>query len=368
MIEQNLNSICTTPQLYRQELLQCVHQPLLKNVVYSSQLSANPFGEEASVFRKLLSIVTEIEILKDPYVLKLKADSNNPTSQRRLKDMLLTRKTYCNDQLNRLCTKARHIYEELGAWPADYFIIASINRFKESVRIRDEVLLGWDDAEKDYLANLLTPVESLALCHDFGSVDLSRLSAKAEQFIDLLVEEDNAEFSGLVFVKQRATVVMLCHLLSVHPRTRDTFECGSFVGTSTSGSRKTNLGELLEPKAQKDTLDDFRKGSKNLIVATSVLEEGIDIFSCHLVICFNRPENLKSFVQRRGRARKEKSTFVVMSAMDDVAKGVSEWQALEEEMVRMYQDDMRELAQIAETENIEEDCDRQLRVESTGYV
>jgi ERCC4-related helicase len=52
-----------------------------------------------------------------------------------------------------------------------------------------------------------------------------------------------------------------------------------------------------------DMLNDFQQRRKNLIISTNVLEEGIDITACYMVICFNKPPNLKSFVQRRGRAR-----------------------------------------------------------------
>lgn len=62
----------------------------------------------------------------------------------------------------------------------------------------------------------------------------------------------------------------------------------------------------------------FRSGLKNLIIATSVLEEGIDLLAYHLVISFDSPDNITSFIQRRGRARQGVSEFVVMKAADDV--------------------------------------------------
>ena len=52
---------------------------------------------------------------------------------------------------------------------------------------------------------------------------------------------------------------------------------------------------------QTETLDDLRSGAKNLIISTSICREGIDIGACNIVICFEKPPNLKSFIQRRGR-------------------------------------------------------------------
>jgi superfamily II DNA/RNA helicase len=61
----------------------------------------------------------------------------------------------------------------------------------------------------------------------------------------------------------------------------------------------------------------FRNGLKNLMISTNVLEEGIDLPACHLVISFDSPDNITSFIQRRGRARQGVSEFVVMEASDD---------------------------------------------------
>jgi ERCC4-related helicase len=89
-----------------------------------------------------------------------------------------------------------------------------------------------------------------------------------------------------------------------------------------------------------DTLDDFRYRRKNLIISTNVLEEGIDITACHMVICFDKPPNLKSFV-RRGRARQENSIYAIMLAGNDASTSLNDFQKLEEEMLQTYLDDER---------------------------
>ena len=126
------------------------------------------------------------------------------------------------------------------------------------------------------------------------------------------------------------------------------------------------MAELLDRKVQQDTLREFRAQLKNLIIATDVLEEGIDVTACNLVICFDPPMNLKSFIQRRGRARKERSDFAIMFPQDDENCKLNTWRLLEEELVREYQSETRGLQNIMVMESTEEEVDWKLEVEATG--
>lgn len=50
----------------------------------------------------------------------------------------------------------------------------------------------------------------------------------------------------------------------------------------------------------------------NIIIATSILEEGLDVQSCNLVIRFDPSATVCSFIQSRGRARMKSSDFLIM--------------------------------------------------------
>ena len=62
---------------------------------------------------------------------------------------------------------------------------------------------------------------------------------------------------------------------------------------------------------QEKIITDFHSGECKLLVATSVLEEGIDVSECDLVIRYSGVVTLIQFIQSRGRARKASSRFVV---------------------------------------------------------
>ena len=50
----------------------------------------------------------------------------------------------------------------------------------------------------------------------------------------------------------------------------------------------------------------------NIIVATQVIEEGLDIQGCNLVIRFDLSDTVCSFIQSRGRARMKGSHYVLL--------------------------------------------------------
>jgi endoribonuclease Dicer len=62
----------------------------------------------------------------------------------------------------------------------------------------------------------------------------------------------------------------------------------------------------------------------NLLVGTSVLEEGIDIPKCNLVIHFNVPQSYHSYVQSKGRARAQDAYYILMIEEDRTEDFVNE--------------------------------------------
>lgn len=109
----------------------------------------------------------------------------------------------------------------------------------------------------------------------------------------------------LVFVKYRATIPAIIASLSgvpgVAPR--------KFVG---QGDR-TGKDKGMKRKDQGKVLDDFQAGACNVLVATSVAEEGLDIAECDLVVFYETVASVVKFIQRAGRTgRKRAGTVAIM--------------------------------------------------------
>ena len=57
-----------------------------------------------------------------------------------------------------------------------------------------------------------------------------------------------------------------------------------------------------------------------MIFTSSVLEEGIDLQMCNLVIMFNKPDTFRTYVQTKGRARIRNSDYIVLLESHNVTK------------------------------------------------
>jgi len=102
-----------------------------------------------------------------------------------------------------------------------------------------------------------------------------------------------------------------------------------FVGQTKKGD--TGLSQ----KEQKQILDLFREGKINLIVATSIGEEGLDIPKVDLVIFFEPVPSAIRTIQRRGRTgRNEKGRVIILMAKNTRDEGYR-WSSHHKEK-RMY--------------------------------
>ncbi|KAJ5987980.1 hypothetical protein N7481_003190 [Penicillium waksmanii] len=241
-------------------------------------------------------------------------------------------------QLYQFKRTSETIYHELGSWAAAEYMYTSIMRFKEYQR---------EDAEANWSPNTVKDFTMQILC-DLDSLEQPRLpimpadlSPKCRVLLQNLSQMANHDFHGLIFVAQRATVMILKSLIEQYPNTKDNFRCETFVGMSNNQSR-TDLGKCHNDiNGQEDTLKRFRTRKLNLIITTNALEEGIDIPACNTVICFDRPLSIRSFVQRRGRAREGESTFIVFVGNKEDEEGLGNLMKIEDVLVKTYQDDTR---------------------------
>lgn len=362
-LESLLDSTCRSPRLQKEELVRHVKRPNLTQLHFDSNNEAN-IGSTSGTYtmQSLFAVRRRLDIYKDPEILRL-STQNTEASRNKLERALKSNKTFIQDQLNSFNRRASEIYRTIGGWAADYYVSQITSTCIKSSDSEDRNFWQWEDSEKQYLANALQDVD--VSIGKLAALSENSISHKVRVLIDFLNLCDKNTI-GIIFVKERAIAYMLYHLLSIHPETRNRLRFQTIAGTSQRPRGKRDMCEL--PSCE-SALAKFRSGEINILIATSVLEEGIDVPQCHLVVCFDEPSNLRSYIQCRGRARLPESRWVIM--LDTYSEGLgTQWEDLEREMKLRYEEEERQFQTIAQIEASEEKQarSRKFRVQSTGAL
>ncbi|MGB9729348.1 MAG: DEAD/DEAH box helicase [Thermoprotei archaeon] len=128
--------------------------------------------------------------------------------------------------------------------------------------------------------------------------DLVRLSGNEEHpkvnLLKNLLKEiytSNSNVRGIVFTTIRSGVKMILDAISDISSIR----AERFVGQA------DRLDKGMSQKEQIRVLEEFRDGKINLLIATNVGEEGLDVSECNFVIFYDNPPSAIRIVQRMGR-------------------------------------------------------------------
>lgn len=120
---------------------------------------------------------------------------------------------------------------------------------------------------------------------------------------------------GLIFVENRYTAKALFGLLCTLSQCDDDFWWISAlfsVEKQADPTREPREAET-EHKTQEEVLRKFRSHECNIMVATSILEQGCDLPKCNLVIRFDLPTTFHSYIQCKARARANEAHYIIFS-------------------------------------------------------
>ncbi|KAI9563248.1 hypothetical protein GHT06_010706 [Daphnia sinensis] len=161
-------------------------------------------------------------------------------------------------------------------------------------------------------------------------------------------DEKTFKMCCIVFVERRSVASVLHHYLKdirVHDTTLEFVKPLFTMGQAAASNATLTETQILNMK-QKEIMREFREGRCNLVVATSVLEEGIDIPECNLIIRFDKLRTYCDYVQTKGRARSVRAFYCILVSRSDTNKlldDLAQFHSIEQQLVA--------------TSNIEEDKD-----------
>ncbi|KAH9654546.1 Dicer-like protein 4 [Citrus sinensis] len=216
-------------------------------------------------------------------------------------------------QLNRLHDSMKFCLENLGvcgALHASYILLSG------DETMRNELIEAEGNTIDDSLCRFASQASEVfaAICRRDGiASDLSCIEVLKEPFFSkkllrligiLSTFRLQQHMKCIVFVNRIVTARALSYILQ-NLKFLASWRCHFLVGV--------NAGlKSMSRNAMKSILEKFRSGELNLLVATKVGEEGLDIQTCCLVIRFDLPETVASFIQSRGRARMPQSEYAFL--------------------------------------------------------
>ncbi|GMH46000.1 hypothetical protein BSKO_13964 [Bryopsis sp. KO-2023] len=145
------------------------------------------------------------------------------------------------------------------------------------------------------------------------------------------------DWRGMIFVEQTISAVVLEQMIRSIPELTQHFRCQSLTGHGGSV-----MSTAMEDKHQRRIVKLFRDGEVNLLISTSVAEEGLDITDCRLVVRFDLPKTEAAYIQSRGRARRMNSMYIMFVERNnaEMMAQINRLQAAEESM-KNYADFLR---------------------------
>lgn len=142
---------------------------------------------------------------------------------------------------------------------------------------------------------------------------LERLKSALLYQYETRVDKPGNEFRGIVFVQQRVTT----HIIEYFVRSDPELSVRLTPAVIYAATSPATASLSVSKEQTRIRMQEFAAGDVNLLVATSVAEEGMDIPAANCVVRFDAMVHSVSLVQGRGRARQADSSHIVLAERPD---------------------------------------------------
>ncbi|KAJ3018775.1 hypothetical protein HKX48_002642 [Thoreauomyces humboldtii] len=227
--------------------------------------------------------------------------------------------------LERAITDSRYILRQLGPWACARTVMRSLDDMQKKL---DRNMLNFAQGyAQDYNTQAESERQRRSMFQTISELrppeapEKKDISTKVHKLFYILMRyRDDPSFSGIVFVQRRETAARLKDVIANYAPLQAFIRPACLMGAKNGAP--DSLEATMRLTEQNTILREFRQHDTNLLVATKVAEEGLDIPSCKLVVRFDMEKesmNLVNFIQCRGRARHVDSKFFVMCEQDNWA-------------------------------------------------
>lgn len=281
-----------SPQTYRPQLQEHSRQPC-KQYDLCHKRSQDPFGD---MLKKLMD-----QIHDHLEMTELSRDFGTQMYEQQVVELSQTAAVAGLQQLRVYALHLRHYNDAL--------------LIHDTVRAVDALaaLQDFYDRERDTKTQILHAERWLLALFDDHKNELALLATqgpenpKLEMLEQILKRQfgDPGNPRGIVFTCTRQSAHSLLLWLQQQPGLQTVDIRAQFL----IGAGNSSRGTTMTQRDQQEVIRKFRTGALNLLVATSVAEEGLDIPQCNVVVRYGLLTNEISMVQARGRARASESVY-----------------------------------------------------------
>nr|AVK59458.1 Dicer-2-PA [Nezara viridula] len=226
---------------------------------------------------------------------------------------LINNKSDTINEIQNILKEIVLITKELGAYASTYVLLLRIVFF-ERMRIsaNDPTLIK-------LLGHVIIQLHLIRKKLDLIMIKGPRriITYSTSKVIELfqLLKNFKKDNLALVFVERKTTAKVMYYVLEDLAATIEEYKNikPDFIVGVNSNPYHITREYILERKKNHMILKKFNMGETNILVASDVIEEGIDVKNCNFVIKFDYPKTTRSYIQSKGRARHKDSKYIVFA-------------------------------------------------------
>ncbi|CAK1555351.1 unnamed protein product [Leptosia nina] len=247
-----------------------------------------------------------------------------------------------NKEVANMVTSICYHLDELGAYGGVLCIIAYtilLERLKRRATSEEELMYT-------FTITHCTEAKMVLLNHMREDTGFTKIVKHSSPKVILLLKllkdawrEKGNELSSIIFTQQRFTAKLLYNLLKAvkkHNSEFDFLKHDFIVGFNVNPYNNTREQHLTK-KLSHQALLQFKNRDLMCLISTRVIEEGVDIPQCLLVIRYDLPLEYRSYIQSKGRARNKESKFIMMVSEENSLKFRQKYQNFQQLEGRLHQ-------------------------------
>uniref|UniRef100_A0A673YGN4 RNA helicase n=1 Tax=Salmo trutta TaxID=8032 RepID=A0A673YGN4_SALTR len=229
----------------------------------------------------------------------------------------------CAEHL-RQYNEALYLGKTIRMWDAFSFLDKYFDEeLKKKVAPEDEEAIIKTDTERFLFTLFKVKLQELAKLPQYENNSLAKLRTK------ILHEFTSREKArGIIFTKTRRSAIALAQWVQENSK----FEEVGVKACHVIGGGGQSVVKPMTAAEQRDVLNKFQNAEVNLLIATTVAEEGLDIAACNFVIRYELVTNEIAMIQARGRGRAEDSSYTLVAGE---GSGVAERESVNEYREKM---------------------------------